>query len=1000
MFAGSPSLAPTPQLRPSRVGFSHLSRYGYTALVGILLLLKTFAASAGGLGLNVLVVVNQASSNSIEVGNYYCEARKVPPENLVRIIWTGGNTTWSETDFRSILLDPLTDAVTTRQLAQQIDYVVLSMDIPYQVVSGTNINSTTSALFYGLKTNSQTSSTYANTEAAFRLSKPGTNSVLATMITGNTVAEAKQLIEQGAAGDGTFPDAPAVLEKTSDAARNIRYAQFDNAIFNVNVLGRSRLTRTNSDVQPSGPLFGLGTGAATYSVAPGTFVPGALADSLTSYGGLLFAGSGQTTLLAFTAAGAAGSYGTVTEPYADPAKFPSPMDYFYQARGFNLAESYYQSLSAPYLGLIVGDPLSAPFAQPPTLHWDGSNAIGSGIINLSLTCNGSRPIDQVDLFLDGKFLRTVTNIAPTAGNVITISFNGFPVSYTVPAGANITNIAAGLAAAVNVPASSGAVKVQAAAHGDRLELKSLSTNYLAEPWFYVDSTAGGMTGANYSVNYLPWSDPPAILQPAINSNQLFTALVESTPGVPFQLLASTNLVTWEAISTNSQGGVQSLVDADTDKYPRRFYRITAPQRSPRLQLIRAGPSVVLAVQSETLLPYVVEASSNLNQWSPVLTNTTGGSTNVPLVMSPGPRFYRASATLPILPAASVSVTNYGSGAVIGVSNAQRAFTLSSSPNSNNWTVLLTNSVLVGGGVSVESTAGTASLRSVHANTPQSHFVSSTAQGWRSFSASGSSKTNTWLVMVVTKTNGQIVSSGITNTSGTNSLAMLGSQLFNAINAEPLLQSADGVYADDFVVDFLGKPSFHLLARSGGLAAANVRAQLSASSGIGLSPGTQVSLTQNLSDLQPRAHVYIASGLTTLTIPVALETTGLADGFHQLSAVGYEGTSVRTESADELAVEVHNTSLAATLTRLDLPDTAPANGTYHLQVSANTNIVSTISLYSTGGLVGVATNQNPATFTVDGLVLGLGLHPFYALVQTPNGAQFRTPVQKVRLLSSP
>jgi hypothetical protein len=84
--------------------------------------------------------------------------------------------------------------------------------------------------------------------------------------------------------------------------------------------------------------------------------------------------------------------------------------------------------------------------------------------------------------------------------------------------------------------------------------------------------------------------------------------------------------------------------------------------------------------------------------------------------------------------------------------------------------------------------------------------------------------------------------------------------------------------------------------------------------------------------------------------------------------------------------------------LDLPASAPVLGTYHLQVAANTGSVSTISLFSTGGLLGTVTNQPVAGFTVEGSSLGAGLHPFYALVQTLDGAQFRTAIQSVRLIN--
>src|SRR5689334_9294156 len=57
----------------------------------VLIFVSSPGAFAGGSGLNTLVVVNQSSSNSCAVGNYYCERRQVPPENLLRINWAGSN---------------------------------------------------------------------------------------------------------------------------------------------------------------------------------------------------------------------------------------------------------------------------------------------------------------------------------------------------------------------------------------------------------------------------------------------------------------------------------------------------------------------------------------------------------------------------------------------------------------------------------------------------------------------------------------------------------------------------------------------------------------------------------------------------------------------------------------------------------------------------------------------------------------------------------------------
>ena len=101
--------------------------------VGILSLGCTvgWGVRAGGSGLNTVVVVNQASANSCELANYFCERRGVPPDNVLRINWSGTNTSWSSSDFQTNLLTPLLNMLADRLLTNQVNYVVLSMDIPF-----------------------------------------------------------------------------------------------------------------------------------------------------------------------------------------------------------------------------------------------------------------------------------------------------------------------------------------------------------------------------------------------------------------------------------------------------------------------------------------------------------------------------------------------------------------------------------------------------------------------------------------------------------------------------------------------------------------------------------------------------------------------------------------------------------------------------------------------------------------------------------------------------
>jgi hypothetical protein len=196
----------------------------------------------------------------------------------------------------------------------------------------------------------------------------------------------------------------------------------------------------------------------------------------------------------------------------------------------------------------------------------------------------------------------------------------------------------------------------------------------------------------------------------------------------------------------------------------------------------------------------------------------------------------------------------------------------------------------------------------------------------------------------------------------------------------------------------GAVTFNLYARGPGCQAARIQVFPQAYKVImSTSQGT---LTQNLSDLQARNHLYVTAGAASLALNFPLDTTTLADGYHELTAVAYEGSDVRTQTRKTLPVQIQNSSLSATLTLLDLTNQAPVQGVYHIQVAANTNTVSLITLYSTGGALAAATNQSTATFPVAGTNLWAGRHPFYATVKTSDGLQYRTATQWVQLGSSP
>jgi uncharacterized protein (TIGR03790 family) len=970
---------------------------------------------AGGSGLNLVVVANQRSTNSILLANHYSEARQIPPENTLKIDWGGGNTIWTEAEFQTTLLYPLINAINQRGLSNQIDTVVLSMDIPFQTIQQvTNINSTTSALYYGMKVDGgndvTATNSFAFSETSFVQNRPAsakTNSFLAVMLTSDSLQPAKRLVDQGVSSDGTFPQQPALLAKTSDTSRNIRHVSFDNAIYNVDLRGNSSLIRTNAN-SPFGNtnLLGYQTGLANYSVSPDSFLPGAMADSFTSFGGKIFGANDQTSLLAFINAGAAGSYGTVSEPLADAQKFPDPMVYFYQSRGFNIAESYYQSVNIPYLGLIVAEPLASPFALAGSGKWAMgiSNAVLTGSTPLSVQFtahDATRPLQRVDLFVDGKHYRTLTNLVPLAGNQIDISLNGYPLAYSVATNETLASIASGLASLINDSTNQNQTRIKALARGDRIELQSTATNHQSFPYF-ISLPGPSSSISNISrVSYLPETHPPRLMTSGKDKSGNFAIRVEIPTPLNYVVQASTNLFDWLNIATNATPGLFDFSDTNSSHFPNRFYRVAGPTPyvPPKITfpVITNGGVFRMRVESQPGQPCTVLCSPDQIGWVPMVTNLFGGTFDFvdDSAASASRRFYRAWVTPPA--SAAFTVLTNAVSTLIRVDSAVRPYTVEVITNGSNWTTLATNFLFRDIQISASSSQGNASNHTTFVREARSQFMLTSANGNQQIRISKSSAlaVGDYLQCTITKTNGQVVIVSATNQTAGANYTNLVLQVINLINAHPLTQGSDGVIAEDYL-----PPSpfvtFALRARTVGYTASGI--------GIGLTKkgtGWMIipaygQLRGNLSDLQPRNHLYVTVGASKLNASFDLDTTQLPDGHHELTAVAYEGSSVRTQTRTTIPVRVQNTSLTATMTLTGLTNNAPAIGTYPIQVAANTNDISSITLFSTAGQIGIQTNISVANFTVFGTNLQAGLHPFYAVIEAATGEKYRTQTEWVRL----
>jgi hypothetical protein len=190
------------------------------------------------------------------------------------------------------------------------------------------------------------------------------------MLAGYTPQDIVSLIDRGASAQNTLPSGNGYFIRTTDARRSDpRYAAF-RAVFgewnhrnglNMTLIDNSAGTGRDYIENTPHVLFyqtGLERVPATDS---NQYVPGALADHLTSFGGDLLATS-QMSILDWIRAGVTASYGTVTEPTANAFKFPQPVvlvsQYFY---GNTSLEAYNKSVLVPYQGVFVGEPLARLF---------------------------------------------------------------------------------------------------------------------------------------------------------------------------------------------------------------------------------------------------------------------------------------------------------------------------------------------------------------------------------------------------------------------------------------------------------------------------------------------------------------------------------------------------------------------------------------------------------------------------------------------------------------
>ena len=237
-------------------------------------------------------------------------------------------------------------------------------------------------------------------------------SVLAVTGKGQSTLDASlSRLESSIKADGTAPAGNVYFAKHADPRSKTRHRQFDFAVEELKSLDRP--ASIGSDIYPLSDdrVIGVSIGSPkpNWLKSKSTFLPGAICDNFTSYGGL-WAKTFQTHVNEFLDAGAAGACGFVTEPYTIAAKVPTARWHAHYARGLTLAESFYQSVSSPFQLLLVGDPLCCPFGEFPEFELTGlkQDAVVKSDFTLHMKPASDSPkIRHYEVFFDGVFIYKV-----------------------------------------------------------------------------------------------------------------------------------------------------------------------------------------------------------------------------------------------------------------------------------------------------------------------------------------------------------------------------------------------------------------------------------------------------------------------------------------------------------------------------------------------------------------------------------------------------------------
>jgi uncharacterized protein (TIGR03790 family) len=335
----------------------YLIKAWYVVCLCLLMVTTVHATDTALLAKNVAVIVNTDNPNSVKMGEYYLQLRNIPKQNLIKVSIPNSPKKLTIEQFYRLKEDVY------KKIHPDIEVLLMVWTAPYAV----ECNSITAAMTLGYDAELCKSTCHAGQQSAYfdsDVNKPSAIGLkLSMLLPTDSIQLAKSVIERGVLSGLNTQNASAYFVITADKARNSRAIYFPKSQY----LPEKKLTIKTifaETIMGKQDVMFYQTGRMVVNdLNTLNFLPGALADHLTSTGGDLL-NDAQMSSLRWLESGATASYGTVSEPCSYWQKFPnSNVLLKHYLSGSSAIEAYWKSVAWPAQGVFIGEPLAAPYCR-------------------------------------------------------------------------------------------------------------------------------------------------------------------------------------------------------------------------------------------------------------------------------------------------------------------------------------------------------------------------------------------------------------------------------------------------------------------------------------------------------------------------------------------------------------------------------------------------------------------------------------------------------------